>query len=76
MKIKGLRKQNVVNWCEIKVGETFIFNDEVYMKTKYKETEYPYCEKINCICLNDGEFDYFENESFLEVVDGEFNIFN
>jgi hypothetical protein len=54
-----MEEREYLNWCEIKVGECFIFNGELYMKIKE-------IDKFNSVCLNDGNLECFSNEDYLE----------
>lgn len=57
-----MNKREFAGWGSIEVGQCFIFNDEVYIKIHE-------VDEFNCVCLNDGELDYFENEDCLELAD-------
>lgn len=49
-----------VKFSDIKVGKSFIFNDDTYVKTKEAVINISddHVNLINCVNTSDGEFDF------------------
>lgn len=62
MKVE-MQKREYFNWCEIEIGECFMFNGELYMKIKEND------ENLNSVCLNDGNLERFSDDDYLEIAD-------
>lgn len=61
MEVIGLKKEHNANWCNIQIGQCFVYADNLYIKT-------PENNGFNSVCLHDGELEYFSNEEYLEIV--------
>ena len=71
-------KHEVVNrkqFCELSVGQVFLYADEVWMKIVYAAEEADDdADEINAICLNDGEYGFFYHEEVIVPKVAELNI--
>lgn len=56
-----MNKRNLVEYDSLNIGECFVYNNELYMKTHEVDDG-------NCVCLNDGEYNYFCRKTRLEPV--------
>ena len=69
MKITVINNDGFVSFCNLKVGDTFLFDNEVYLKFDRINTDDG--DYINAICLNTCEVDSFNAETRVKVVQTE-----
>lgn len=69
MKITKTHNDGFVNFCNLKMGDTFLFDDEIYLKFDVLDLDDG--DYVNAICLNDGGVDGFNAETRVKVVQTE-----
>lgn len=61
MRVEMQPKRERTKWCDIKIGQCFMSNEELYMKMDE-------ADGYNAVCLSSGEIDICLNGDFFEVV--------
>lgn len=69
MKITKTHNDGFVKFCDLDVGDTFLFDNEVYLK--FDRLDLDDEDYVNAICLNDGGVDGFNAETRVKVVQTE-----
>ena len=69
MKITKTHNDGFVNFCNLKVGDTFLFDDEIYLK--FDMLDLNDGDSVNAICLNDGGVESFSADTHVKVVQAE-----
>ena len=69
MKITKTHNDGFVNFCNLEVGGTFLFDGEIYLKFDRIDTDDG--DYINAICLNDGGVESFTADIRVKIVQAE-----
>lgn len=69
MKITKTHNDGFVNFCNLKVGDTFFFDGEIYLKFDVLDLDDGDC--VNAICLNDGGVESFSADTRVKIVQAE-----
>lgn len=69
MKVTKKHNDGTTMFCTLKTGDTFLFENEVYLKFEILYPENG--EYVNAICLNDGDMAGFNAETRVKIVEAE-----
>lgn len=69
MKVTKKHNDGTTMFCTLKTGDTFLFENEVYLKLDRIDPEEG--DYINAICLNDGDVAGFNAETRVRLVSAE-----
>lgn len=64
MIIKYQKEELIKRFCDVKVGQTFLYDNELYLKTTY-------INNLNAVCLSKNHLSLFSNYTCIFLVEAE-----